>query len=134
MKFNVKNLIETIEQKIKDTEAAAIQMNADEQAKIATHRQEWLDKHKDGYLELADKLKEKLRKNRPILESDIPKGVRYVDYRADLATYSPYRPKKHTAQTSHLLNALKVLRSITDEEITAASLRSLGFKDVSALL
>lgn len=133
MKFNVKALIETLEQKIKDDEAAAVKHDAEEQTKVATHRKEWLDKHKADYVALADKIKEKLRKDRPILQTDIPKPLRYVDYRAELNTYTPYRPEKFYRDRHGLIGILKILRAVTDEEITPAALKSLGIKDISII-
>lgn len=133
MKFNVKNLIATVEQKIKDAEEFAVKANAEEQAKVAKHRQEWLDTNKANYLAFADKLKEKLRKDRPILASDIPEGLNENRYRMELPIYREYQPTKHHPMTGELNAILKVLNSITDEEITPTALKSLGFSNLRDL-
>lgn len=133
MKFNVKALIATLEQKIKDDEAAAAQREADEQAKVATHRQEWLDTYKGDYVAFADKIREKLRKDRPILASDIPEVIKVQHYRENLYTYAAYRPQPVERDRHGLAGILKILRAVTDEEITPASLKSLGVRDISII-
>lgn len=133
MKFNVKALIATLEQKIKDDEAAALKREAEEQAKVAAHRQEWLDKYKPDYVAFADKIREKLRKDRPILASDIPSAIKSNTYREDLRVYAPYRPEEIRRDRHGLAGILKILRAVTDEEITPAALKSLGIKDISII-
>ena len=133
MKFNVKNLIATVEQKIKDAEEQAVKANAEEQAKVAKHRQEWLDTNKANYIAFADKLKEKLRKDRPILAGDVPEGLSDNRYRFELPIYREYKPVKHQPMTGELNAILKVLTSITDEEITPTALKSLGFGNLRDL-
>ncbi|KUM29341.1 hypothetical protein AQ436_06525 [Arthrobacter sp. EpRS66] len=133
MKFNVKNLISTVEQKIKEAEAWAHTANADELAKVEQHRQEWLDTYKASYSSFADKIKEKLLNNQPILRSDIPEGLEERGYRVNLPTYSEYQPKSHLPMTGDLPAILKVLKSITDEEITPTALKSLGFQNLRDL-
>ena len=133
MKFNVKALIATLEQKIKDDETAALKREAEEQAKVAAHRQEWLDKYKPDYVAFADKIREKLRKDRPILASDIPDPIKVQHYRENLVTYSPYKVVPVERDFHGLTGILKILRAVTDEEITPAALKSLGVKDISII-
>lgn len=130
MKLNVKTLIAQIEQKIKDAEARNEVQNAEEEAKVAKHRQEWLDTNKANYLAFADKIKEKLRKDRPILRSDTPEGLIDTRYRFEIPVYSEYKPNKYFAQVGDLRAILQVLNTITDEEITPTALKSLGFNNL----
>ena len=130
MKLKVKTLIASIEQKIKDAEAKNEAQNLEEEAKVAKHRQEWLDTNKANYLAFAEKIKEKLRKDRPILRSDIPEGLIDTRYRCEIPVYTEYKPNKGFAQVGDLRGILQVLNTITDEEITPTALKSLGFNNL----
>lgn len=132
MKFNVQNLIATVEQKIEEAKTRDEEYNKAEQAKVAQRRAEWLEGYGDEYVAFANKIKEKIRKGRPILASDVPEKLR-DGYSTRLYTFEAYRPKTRELGSPEMQSLLKALRAITDEEITPTALKSLGFNNLRAL-
>lgn len=132
MKFNVNNLIATVEQKIQEAKIRDEEFNKDQRAKVDQHRTEWLEEYGDEYVAFANKIKEKIRKNRPILQSDIPHKLT-GGYGSRMETYTKFRAQTREAGSPDLESLLKALRAITDEEITPTALKSLGFNNLRAL-
>lgn len=131
MKFNVQNLIATVEQKIAEAKARDEAHNKAEQEKVGQHRAEWLEEYGDEYVAFANKIKEKIRKGRPILQSDVPEKLGGWNRRFNV--FDVYRPKTREPGSPELESLLKALRAITDEEITPTALKSLGFNNLRAL-
>lgn len=131
MKFNVQNLIATVEQKIEESKILDEKFNKAEQAKVAQHRADWLEEYGDEYVAFANKIKEKIRKGRPILGSDVPEKI--AGWNRRFKTFEAYRPRTREVGSPELDSLLKALRSITDEEITPTALKSLGFKNLRDL-
>ena len=85
-----------------------------------------------GYVEFANRIKDKIRKNRPILLEDIPQGARgrYNDF----ATFrSGSNPTKQEANCGDLLTLKATLGAIADEYVTTTGLREIGFKNIADL-
>ena len=135
MKFEVAALLAQIEAKIKEENDRAVKLNAREKAKVAEKRQEWLDTHKADFVKFADKLKEKLRKDRPILHTDVPMSFmpwRTKD-RAEISLYREYEPRVFEPQTAELEALLAALKTVTSTEISPTAIRALGFKNLRDL-
>lgn len=132
MKFNVQNLIATVEQKIAEAKTHDEEHNKKELSKVNQLRENWLEEYGDEYVALANKIKEKIRKNRPILPSDIPEKLQR-GYRGPLETYSKYSPRTRPVGSPELESLLKALRSISDDEISPTALKSLGFTNLREL-
>lgn len=135
MKFEVAALIAQIKAKIKEENDRVVKLNARERAKVAEKRQEWLDTHKADLVKFADKLKEKLRKDRPILHTDVPAS--FLRWRskewAEISLYREYEPHVFEPQTVELEALLAALKTVTSTEISPTAIRALGFKNLRDL-
>jgi hypothetical protein len=132
MKFKTSELIARIDTLIVERENAAEEKHVQAVADVEAARTTWLQDHGPAYLEFANRIKEKIRKDRPILLEDIPQAVRarYNEY-AYFRPSSP--PKKREAEYGELLTLKATLAAITDEHVTTTGLREIGFKNIADL-
>lgn len=91
-------------------------------------RAEWVEKYADAWLTALPKLRDKLRKGRPITPADLPAedlryGSRYPAVFSDQApTSQPY-----TGGQS-LRSLIRVLDAVADDKISTNALEQLGVK------
>lgn len=133
MRFKTSELIKNVENKIEATKLLIEKQNKAETAKVAEHRAKYLKDHSDAWIAFANKIREKTRKERPILDSDIPHELNRSRFRGELDTFRPYEPRIKEVDVSGLESLLAALKSITDEEVSPTGLKNLGFKDLSRL-
>lgn len=132
MKFKTTELIARIDVLIAERVQAAEDKHLKAVADIESARSAWLEEHGPDYVEFANRIKEKIRKNRPILLDDIPTGARgrYNEF----ATYrAGSNPTKREADCSDLLTLKATLGAIADEYVTTTGLREIGFKNIADL-
>lgn len=131
MKFRTADLIARIDALIEERKAVAEARTAEDKAAAEKARQDWLVAHSDAYVEFANRIKDKIRKGRPITMDDRPDGLR--DKWQSLPFFDASKPKVHTAQTADLETLRATLTAVEDEYVTTTSLREIGFKDVARL-
>jgi hypothetical protein len=132
MKFNTKELINRIDVLIQariDEAEAKTQKSA---ADVEVSREKWLKEYGPGFALLANRIKDKIRKDRPITASDIPPEI--MDKWGNRIQYfSPEKPRKYEASLEDLKTLRGTLEAVTDETITTTGLREIGFKNISTL-
>lgn len=132
MKFKTADLIARIDILITERVEAAKTADAKALKDHEQNRSGWLEAHGDAYVKFANTVKEKIRKGRPILASDIPDGVknRYREF----ALFSATQPPKPVPARLDDLETLKsALSAVADEYVTTTGLREIGFKDIARL-
>lgn len=131
MKFKTAELIKRIDDLIILREQNAETKHAEAVQQHAAKRSEWLEEYGPAYVEFANRIKEKIRKDRPILESDIPERIRnrygYPHFREGKA------PEKQAARIGELRTLKAALEAVTDEYVTTTGLREVGFKNIPSL-
>lgn len=132
MKFLTKELINRLDVLIQERETAEAAHNAKEEAKVAETREQWLEKYGDSYVLFANRIKDKIRKGRPIAQGDVPDDLSdgYGRFRG---FYSEYQPRLNSETASDLRTLRTALQAVTDEEVTTTGLRQIGFTDIARL-
>lgn len=132
MKFNTKDLINRIDVLIQARVDDAESKTKEAAAAGEKQREQWIEEYADGFAVFANRIKEKIRKDRPITASDIPPEI--MDrYASRIQYFSPERPRKYDAQLDDLKTLRMTLEAVTDESITTTGLREIGFKNISDL-
>src|SRR5690349_16693147 len=126
MKFRTADLIKNAEAEIAARKAKVEKDKADAAAAAVEAREKWLAESGPLFVQFADKVKEKIRKGRPIVRDDIPLGMR-SQYSSELKVFSHYTPSAQQARTGELEALLKLLRATGDEFITTSALQTFGF-------
>jgi len=132
MKFKTIELIARIDDLIAERIKRADDKHAEDVAAHESFRAQWLDDHGPAYVEFANRIKEKIRKGRPIVQGDLPQGVigRYREF----ATFQSSNPPKHQAAQIGDLTTLKAaLSAVSDDYVTTTGLREVGFRDIAML-
>lgn len=134
MKFVVSDLITRIDEKIADLEAETVPVHEAAVAKWDQDRVDWLTEFGAGYIEFANRIKDKIRKGRPILVTDIPVIIKGTYSNGYVKTHSSSpRPQRQAAATGELVQLRGILGGIADETVTDAALRAVGFKSLGWL-
>lgn len=131
MKFNRTDLIDRAEAEIQRRKDAAAEADAQAAKDAVTQRQEWLDTKGPGYVLFANRIKDKIRKGRPIVQDDIPQEIRTRYDRIDV--FSDPRRTTTTPEVAHLERFISVLSAVTDDEVTSTGLVQLGYRDLTKL-
>lgn len=131
MKFDRTDLIARAEAEIQRRKDAAAEADAQAANDAASRREEWLDTKGPGYVLFANRIKDKIRKGRPIVQDDIPQEIRARYDRIDV--FSDPRRTPTVADTGTLERFISVLSAVTDDEVTSAGLIQLGFRDLTRL-
>jgi hypothetical protein len=132
MKFNTQELINRIDVLIQARIDDADAKTQESAAAVEASREKWLKDYGPGFVVLADRIKEKIRKDRPIVADDLPPTI--MDrYGSRIQYFSPERPRKYDAQLDDLKTLRATLEAVTDETITTTGLREIGFKNISDL-
>jgi hypothetical protein len=132
MKFNTKDLIARIDVLIQARIDDAEAKTQESAAKTEASREKWLRDYGPGFVVFANRIKEKIRKDRPITPDDLPPEI--MDrYASRVQYFSPERPRKYDAQLDDLKTLRVTLEAVTDETITTTGLREIGFKNISDL-
>jgi len=131
MKFDRSDLIARAEAEIQRRKDAAAEANQQAIKDSADQRQEWLDTKGPEYVIFANRIKDKIRKGRPIVKDDIPQGIR--SRYSEIELFSDPRRTPAVADTVTLERFVSVLSAVTDGEVTSAGLIQLGFRDLTRL-
>lgn len=131
MKFKTKDIIARIDQTIAARIKDAERKTKEAEVGLLKNREEWLQ-NAEHWTTFANRVKDKIRKGRPILHSDIPKEIR-GGFRNELKTFHQAKPQKYEANISELEAMKATLEAVTDEEITTTGLKEIGFKNIRNL-
>lgn len=132
MKFKTAELIARVNKKIDDEVKRAEERNRKDLEEIEQAREEWFEKS-EYWVVFANRIKDKIRKGRPILPTDVPKEIQVSSFSRDPAFFRKKEPAKYEPHTKNLEAMKKLLESITDEEVTTTGLKEIGFKDIRSL-
>jgi len=132
MKFKTSDLIARIDDLIAERFKLADEKHVEDVAAHQSFRAQWLEDHGPAYVEFANRIKEKIRKGRPITQDDLPAGV-IGRYREFETFKSANPPTKKVPQTGDLTVLKAALSAVSDEYVTTTGLREVGFKDISRL-
>lgn len=131
MKFDRTDLITRAEAEIQRRKTAAAERDEQAAKDAAAERQEWMDTKAPHFVVFANRIKDKIRKGRPIVTEDVPPALR-ARY-SDIEFFTPPRITAHPAATATLEQLVAVLSAVTDDEVTSAGLVQLGFRDLTRL-
>ncbi|MBB4689803.1 hypothetical protein [Amycolatopsis jiangsuensis] len=113
---------------LKADEKAHDDWNAKRREDHRAERTEWVEKYGDAWLAALPKLRDKLRKGRPVTSGDLPARSRNYGSRYP-ATFDDTEPKATPYTGGHALRALvRVLDAVADEKISTHALEQLGVK------
>lgn len=125
MKFATKKVIESARRKITHLEEVAEQNHANALTSYDTQRQAWLSTYRRRYLEVVETIEASLADGDPVT-SDMISGLTDKNgYKFPVFDRTP--PEKKEADTEQLKRLIATLEAMTDEYITRAELKELGF-------
>lgn len=133
MRFQRTELIARAQAAIVERERAAAAKEAERLTAVQTQRDEWVAKHGDAFTELAKAIIRRTRKGEPVTVEDVPAAAK--DRYGSVSFFSPGYPSGTpiTANTASLTRFIAVLGAVTDDEVSSAGLRDLGFTDLNGL-
>lgn len=132
MKFNRMELIQRAEAEIQKRKDEAVEIDAKAAEQAISDRQEWLDTKGPAYVLFANRVKDKIRKGRPITQEDIPEEIRgryeRITVWSDPAKHGPTQPRVYSLE-----RLVSILQAITDDEVTSSGLAAVGYRDLHQL-
>lgn len=124
MKFNRIELLAATEAAIKAVEDRSVE---DHERRLAEHeqaRQDWLERYAADWLAVLPKLRDQIRKGRPITNEDLPKDPH--GWVAALRGSGSAPKLVHYPVPGELSTLAAVLPTISDDEVTTSGLRDIG--------
>lgn len=132
MKFNTQELIKRIDVLIQVRIDEAEAQTKDAAAAVEASREKWLNDYGPGFVVFANRIKDKIRKNRPVTSADFPPEI-MDKWGSRIQYFSPETVRKYAANLDDLKTLRVTLEAVTDESITTTGLREIGFKNISDL-
>ena len=133
MKFRTTDLIERIDNLLRDLEGKALARAEEHDEKLEASKQEWLDTNGDGFRSFVKIIVNRLSVGEPITIDDIPDSIRKY---GDLKVYYPPsngRPLAEERKHENLLKLKAALQASQEDTVSPTAIKQLGFQDVTFL-
>lgn len=129
MKFDTEILKMSVLKSLDNHNATYCQSVRDYEHAVKKSEIEWVADHGEEWLFACDSIYQKIATGSPITRSDIPGGynTRFYDGPNDDRGWRIRKPADKYVAPAHLVDALALLESVTDREVTTSGLKSLGF-------
>lgn len=128
MQFNRKALIEAADKARVRHRAVweeRVQAAADEEA---DNRKEWVEAHRDKWIDACNNIVNKLTLGEPVVESDIPLNTGRGGHYQAIYRSRQSQPVQVKYQEPNELKALiALLETVEDDVVTSSALKNLGF-------